>query len=135
VTEEIPLGSCLKPTRCDVCFGPLPCVEHAAETAQLDKPPEGMVRNPLLAAARLMRDIHTETIKQVDNGFTYTRDGKDVSATMRLACLEEVERIDLMLASEPEFVEREQIAVGLYEHFINGVSQASHEAAAKGQLS
>lgn len=127
--------------RCDVCFGPMPCDgrDHhpyiEPGVANPAAPPEGMIPNPLLLAARLMRDIHGETLRLVNGGFTYTRDGEDVSLTMKAACEAEIARIDAMLAVEPEFVSKAHVAVALYERFIDGVERASQEAAVAGKLS
>ena len=109
--------------------------QRVLEALPPDVIPEGAIPNPLLAAAIIMRDVHNETVRLIDGGFTYTRDGEDVSLTMRAACVEELKRIEDMIASEPKYVAKAHTAVALYERFIAEQSQASAEATEKGQLS
>jgi hypothetical protein len=53
--------------------------------------------HPAYKAARMIRDLHTETIEKIDGGFIFLKDGVDCSAEMRAQCVVQVALCDQIM--------------------------------------
>lgn len=55
-------------------------------------------RHPALKAAEMIKTLHLETIKLIDEGFVFLKDGVDCSVDMRAQCAEQIEKCDKLIA-------------------------------------
>lgn len=82
--------------KCPYCFGPMPCAQHTAYALILEH--EAVIEHPAARAARMVKEIHEETIKLIDSGAKLTKDDVPVQDEIREACLLQVKQCDDIIA-------------------------------------
>lgn len=55
------------------------------------------LRHPALKAAEMIKSLHLETIKLIDEGQVFLKDGVDISADMRAQCIEQISKCDVLM--------------------------------------
>lgn len=56
------------------------------------------IPHPAHRAAKMIRDLHAETIAKIDGGFVFLQDGVDCSAEMRAKCAVQVALCEQIMA-------------------------------------
>lgn len=57
--------------------------------------------HPAARAGRIIKELHEDNVKLIDDGFVFTRDGVDVSQEMRAKSLEQIKFCDDLIHRAP----------------------------------
>lgn len=60
--------------------------------------PKPEVEHPAKRAARMIKELHEENIKKIDDGFVFFKGDVDVSEEMRAACVEQIKMCEQIMA-------------------------------------
>lgn len=78
--------------------------------------PKAEVEHPAYRAARMIKELHQENIKKMDEGFVFLRDGVDINDEMRQASQEQIEQCDEIMEKsknmDPKFWEPATLILG-----------------------
>lgn len=75
-----------KGVRCDICFAPMPTIKE---------------EHPAARAARMIKQLHQDTIDLLNSGRLFTKDGVNVNYEVRDACMKQIDLCDKIIERAP----------------------------------
>lgn len=85
--------------------------------------------HPAYKAAKMIRDLHTETIEKIDAGFVFLKDGVDCSAEMRAQCAVQVVLCEQIMkraeTMDPKLVAPAQVILDEFEKIAKDAAKNS----------